>query len=506
MRMYIECTQAADGDVTVVAPVGYYSAATKTGHACALLVHIRGEDAIVAVADTGETALECRQLEYDEYDGERAIVAMRRTDRKSACGVLEFARNVSPLLGARDELVAAREAILAACAPVPDWSYADDEPHDVCEDRHLAVQVINSDRGAIISHPQRSGTCTFYGTLWLLGIADALEDDPECANRVLGDAAGGDQALILARIGHIDKEIKKLGFARLLAGLHPEIAELVASDYSGCAWLDTKGLRATLAAQRARDEQFEPVVACAVTQVRTSILTQGRATSLWELAAWVHAHGRAFGSGERVLETATMAAFAYVARDVLVRPVDFKDVTEGSTEHVLVVARYAFHVRDAWDLPCHVDAAIGWSMRCVRYAACIVRKRHGLAAGRSARTAMPATFGTSLPWAAAEYHALQDETAAVAHLLFHSENVAALSALEHRPANRAKILSTNEFHAAWHAATSAGVAAREARTAALVASLESATGDDVHRINAAIAAARSRPRRARRGSAPRAPL
>ena len=457
IRTYIAHTTPTEGDLTVVLPFGYYNAAEKFGHACAMLVHVRGDDAVVGVADTAETAT---THGYCEHVGTYRVVAVRRTDRKTACGILEFTRNVGPFLTEELELRATKDALLAECGRAP--ALRPDIAFAVQPDQHLAARVLGSQRGSIVSHAQRQGTCTFHTTLWALGLADALATDGACLEGILGDD-GGDPALILARVCHIDAELKKLGFARLLAGHHPEVAELVASDYSRCAWLDTRALRAMLWARTPREEPEELVVECEVIRVATDVPALEKATSLADLAAWIRRHGRAFGRNERVLERATAAAFALVSRDLLVKPVDFAGVGDSDATHVLDIARYVFSVRKV-----HGDAAIGMSMRCVRYAAHIARAHHR----RGTRVAMPPTFRTSLPWAAAEYHALQAESARVAHVLFHQDNVARMAAIESTDSNVAGILSTNEFHSGWLARKEERIAERRKRIEGLTASDE----------------------------------
>ena len=457
LRTYIAHTTPTEGDLTVVLPFGYYSAAEKFGHACAMLVHVRGDDAIVGVADTSETAT---PHGYCEHVGTYPVVSVRRTDRKTACGVLEFARNVSPFLEKELELRATKDAVLAECGRAPE--VRSEIAFEVQPDQHLAARVLGSQRGSIVSHAQRQGTCAFHTTLWALGLADALAIDGACLEGILGDD-GGNPALILARVCHIHAEIMKLGFARLLAGHHPEVAELVASDYSRCAWLDTRALRAMLWARMPREEPEELVVECEVIRVATDVLALGKATSLAGLAAWIKRHGRAFVRNERVLERATAAAFAFVSRDLLVKPVDFASVGASDATHVLDIARYVFGVRKV-----HGDAAIGMSMRCVRYAAHIARDHHR----RNKRVAMPASFRTSLPWAAAEYHALQAESARVAHVLFHQDNVERMAALESTDSNVAGILSTNEFHSRWLARTEEEIVEHRKRIEGLTASDE----------------------------------
>ena len=440
-------------------PFGYYNAAERFGHACAMLVHVRKDkdDAIVAVADTGETVTTHR---YCEHVGTYRVVAVRRTDRKTACGILEFTRNVSPFLTDELELRATKDALLAECGRAP--ALREDIAFEVQPDQHLAARVLGSQRGSIVSHAQRQGTCSFHTTLWALGLADALAIDGACLEGILGDDKGN-PALILARVCHIDAELKKLGFARLLAGHHPEVAELVASDYSRCSWLDTRALRAMLWARMPREEPEELVVECEVIRVTTDVPALEKATSLADLAAWVRRHGRAFGRNERVLELATAAAFALVSRDLLVKPVDFAGVGDSDATHVLDIARYVFSVRKV-----HGDAAIGMSMRCVRYAAHIARAHNR----RGTRVAMPETFRTSLPWAAAEYHALQAESSRIAHVLFHEDNVARMAALESTDSNVAGILSTNEFHSQWLARKEERIAERRKRIEGLTASDE----------------------------------
>ncbi len=443
LRQYIAKTADNPDDFLAVTHVGYWDTYQKKGHACALLVLVRGDDATVAVADTGETSVAAHASGTRRYDGERSIVVTGRTDRKGACGILAFARNVSPAMSVPSDIHNARRVILAHCGVETPGARGAARGYVEQPDRFLAVRYIDAADNAIISHGQRGGTCTFHSILWLLGFADAL---------ALG--RGDEHGAILERVNYIDREIKKCAFEQLLAGEHPSIAELVASDYGGCAWLDTKALRARLFAP-APQAASRLIVECEVVHAPSSAFSIGPvATSLAELAAWIERSGYAFDLlGSRAGLHATAAAFLYMARDLLVRPVDPR-AAHADPAHVATIAKHVVFFGHASRLAWHQDTARGMSMRCVRYLAAMVGKgTAGTGATTSPGVVMPGKFTTSLPWVAAEYHALQEETAAVAHLLFHGDNIRGLAGLAATAATGAVadagIMSANEFMAAW---------------------------------------------------------
>ena len=174
LRQYIAKTEPNPADFLAVTHIGYWNPARKSGHACALLVLVRGDVATVAVADTGETTIAAQATRQRKYGGERSIVVTGRTDRRGACGVLEFARNVSPVMGVPSDIQNARRVIMAHCGVETLGAKGAARGYVEEPDRFLAVRYIDAADNANISHAQRGGTCTIYSILWLLGMADAL--------------------------------------------------------------------------------------------------------------------------------------------------------------------------------------------------------------------------------------------------------------------------------------------------------------------------------------------
>jgi hypothetical protein len=357
-------------------------------------------------------------------------------------------------------------------------------------DRYLAVRFLGSARSRVISHPQRGGTCTFYSTLWLLGIADALISDPGAVDHIISHIQLGKQTVekakaseslrikiqkknqfLLDRIANVDKAIKKLAFRELLDGKHASVAELVAADYAGCSWLDTKKLRSVLITKStlAMNEDEALDTTCTVTAVpNIPLLLCDKATTLKSIADWIDGSGYA-GTGGKYEEFATQreaayATFVYMARDLLIRPVASDKLTTvasdaDSPSHILSISMYLSFLRSRNnETDAHRRHTIaGMAMRCVRYIVAIVRVERNLALTGHTASAhgvlMPLEYETSLPWVAAEYYAIQEESAAIAHLMFDSANIASLSELDKADIFAkhcdVSILSSDVFHLDW---------------------------------------------------------
>jgi hypothetical protein len=459
---------ATDNEViTKITPLGYYYAAYKTGHHFAVLVHVRGDRAIVAVADTGETALpaslEARDL---KYAGGMAIVVLGLTDRKGAAGILEFARNISPVCSTSDDAKNARRVILQKCGVDVDGNAKKmvREPHAELADRWLAVRWLLAANNTIVSHPQRGGTCTFYSILWLLGIASALEREPTAVDFIIESASSAQAAhaasrsgFLLACVRDVDKEIKRLAFRLLLAGKHPAIAELVAADYAGCSWLDTRTLRDTLWRVQPPTEDAALIIRCSVTLSVKSGLPSGTvAASLGALAKWIVEYGNAAAT-DWFKEGPARAAFVHMARDLLMKPVTLGSYRfeSNDAEHIRVISMYAPFIRAAC-MPYYTGIGHGMAMRCARYITEIVRRKineyaRGKISGEGTRrVVLPVELATPLPWVAAEYYALQAESAAITHLLFDEENMESLAkSTGESTAVVGWMGSSNDFHKEW---------------------------------------------------------
>lgn len=513
LQKYIENDNKSDGDLDAVTlmPIGYYDEQNKKGHQAAILVVKQGDHALVAISDTGETAMNAAYADHygaykPDYKGLASIVAIGKADIKTARGILEFAKVV--LISGSTELEYTRKAILMKCNV--DYYYETlglsyIEPNMdmvVREDRHLAVQVLLTADNRILSHTQRGGTCTFYSILWLLGIAYALTKDAKAVDHVIAkkttyssvkptkedrraksEALRAKSAALIDSIGDIDKKIKAFAFSQLDA--HRRVAELVAADYAGCSWLDTKALRERLVLITNTEVAPTFVAECKIERKQPRVLSYDGdpCKSLEELSKWIDDHGWCPNDDIHIImRYAISAAFVHRARNLLIKPMNYK-ASATDTPHILRISTYVSHVR-RWSIVTMDDTLEGMAMRCIRLIIAIVKLRpvDQLHKDPGGRVIMPATFYTSLPWAASEYYALQNESKEVAGFMFDAENMMRMSEAWKEKANEKKqkkekeakekekekkqknakekeegtivpigdrILSTNTFHKGW---------------------------------------------------------
>lgn len=461
---------------TSIIPLSYYNDTSKKGHQIALLVHEQPGRTIVALSDTGATALTHIFTKGRHIREDTAIVAMGYTSELGiGRGIRDFGLSIMGAIRNEDMLRIVRRLILEKCGvEFVDRTRLDgsDEPSGAARtgDLHLAVRFLSSGKNRIVSHSQRGGTCTFYSTLWLLGIADALLERPDVADHILlGKKADSERnAYILARICHIDKEMKRTALGSLTSLRHARTAELVACDYAGCEWLNTEWLRDKLteSSQKASITDVHLDTSCVVKKVPNAppLLRRKEGFTLGELAEWTRVHGYAGGPDPKLsnVRAAAYATFVYMARDILIKPMLDRAMTEDDDMHILALSRYLSFLRmpSAADAPralrveadAHTtDTIIGMAMRCVRYIARIVKNNPAHirpAQTDSSLVVLPTTFQTSLPWVAAEYYALQEETKAIAHLLFDSETIDSMSRIDtaDKQPSEVRLISTNEFH------------------------------------------------------------
>jgi hypothetical protein len=487
---------------TSIVPMGYYDGSKKSGHQFALLVHEQQGRTIVAVSDTGETALRYRDANTI------AIVAMGHTDLATGRGILDLGMRMTGVIKNAGMLYLVRMKMLERCGVSFTFSSFlsgsdTNSPPVLNDDRHLAVRFLSSGKNRIISHAQRGETCTFYSTLWLVGIADALIERPDVADHILigsTKTASDNNAYIFDRICHIDKEMKRLALGGLIVPAHALTAELVATDYAGCVWLNTKWLRDKLTelSNQAKVDDAVLHTKCIVTKVpnTTPLLRKTGAFTLRELAEWTREHGYVGGQGPNVgnLRASAYTTFLYIARDLLIKPVTGHLVLSSDDEmDVLAISRYLSFLRfspstdlNAAEADSHMaDTITGMAMRCVRYIAMIVKrnKKHiqpPQSESESSVVVLPARYQTSLPWVASEYYSLQEETKAIVSLLFDYRNIDSLrTKIEHEEQpkpSEVRLISTNEFHGALIAKNIQSIKDEKARVAQLTKELEDLKG------------------------------
>ena len=476
LSKYIENANQVDGnrDSVTLMPIGYYDEREKKGHQAAILVVEQGEDALVAISDTGETAMGAAYADHrgayrPKYKGLASIVVIGKAKRKTARGILEFAKDV--VISDSTELQYIRKAVLLKCNvgyynPYTGFDLWYSEPNRdmvVRDDRHLAVQVLLTADNRILSHTQRGGTCTFYSILWLLGIAYALSENARAVDHVIPTTATPNAAktkgvalaaALIDSIGAIDKKIKTFALSQLYR--HRRVAELVAADYAGCSWLDTKALRDRLVGIENTEVAPTFVAKCKIErkQLRALSYDGDPCKSLKELSEWIDDHGMCPMNEDAIfMRYAISAAFVHRARGLLIKPMRYTALASDAT-YILRISTYISHVRE-WSIVTMDDTMKGMAMRCVRLIIAIVNKLRGKRRD-DGRVIMPATFSTSLPWVAAEYYELQAESEDVAGFMFDKENMARMSTDWNKEKKEqttgmigTRILSTNTFHKGW---------------------------------------------------------
>jgi hypothetical protein len=466
---------------TAIVPMGYYDGSNKNGHQIALLVHEQPGRTIVAISDTGETVLTYHHGAMTS-NSDTAIVAMGHTDLAKGRGILDYCIKMTGAIRSAQMLSILRRLILERCGC--EFVYLTrlngsdaNSPPARNDDRHLAVRFLRSGRSRIVSHTQRGGTCTFYSTLWLLGIADALIERPNVADHILlgsTEAVTDNNTYILDRICHIDKEMKRLALGSLIMPVHARTAELVATDYAGCEWLNTEWLRDKLAESSKQAPMSAAVLLhtdCTVKKVpnTTHLLRNTEPFTLRKIAEWTRVHGYVGGPDPKLvnLRAAAYTTFVYIARDLLIKPVTGDLILRSDDEmHILAISRYLSFLRfpasidalKAAEADSHMaDTITGMAMRCVRYIAMIVQqnKKHSplqQSESDAMVVVLPERYQTSLPWVVSEYYSLQEETKAIVSLLFDYRNIDSLSKrMKHadkpKP-SEVRLISTNAFHGA----------------------------------------------------------
>jgi hypothetical protein len=258
-------------EMRVIIQIGYYEENTKKGHACSVLISKQsGEnEAIVAIADTGETALrgpyyfqETGGFSREKVSSQRntfecAVALVACTTYNVARRVAYFAEAVRKIPASKEDLSKARTHIWLACidrtldilrgvggkyplhhketkamhdcAIDLTWEGAIDEKtqSSVNTDRHVAVSSLtlgkinkmwhdNRKDRLIASHTQRGSTCTFSSTLWLLGIAHAIGGSG--GSLLLSDRSNDSTKMkaasdaLLSSVNEVDKMLKTAAF------------------------------------------------------------------------------------------------------------------------------------------------------------------------------------------------------------------------------------------------------------------------------------------------------
>ena len=431
LATYISLASAFN-DRAFVTPIGVYD---DNVNRHALLVYPLQKDAIVAV--TG-------------VDGS---VSIYKTHKYTALGALELALDIMPRIVQSDAEALVNE-IKRVCgagkaantANTGTWRSA------VAPDRHLAIRSFGYTAGGIITHT----SAIVHSIIWLLGIWHALSKNPGAVDFIIERKQDDARAsALLEAVGHIDMEIKKLAVGSLLTGESSETAELVASDYAGCTWLDTKSLREKLVrSTRSDTDQEELVTTCTVIRDGVIPFSVPMGTDLAGLARWIKDNGYVFDVKDYARYTAAVSAFVHNARSVMILPFDGRNVKvkDDDARNILAISSYVSYVRHGAN-EVYRDVLEGIAMRCVRYITHLVKQSHELPPYDSdapVSTIMPRTFSTSLPWVAEEYLAMQSETRGVTSLLFAPANMKNLASKYTDQAHKANFLVTSDyFHEGW---------------------------------------------------------
>ena len=400
---------------TYVVPVAYFNQYKKNGHQCAFLVHIEGETALVAAADTGETAVKDR-------DGV-AICVFSVTTAKDAMRKLEVlvrAKNNENVFGSADDLGEFRGAVVgayASCTAEPTGS----GKSTGASDPHSSIRALRVGAKGLVSHTQRGGSCAFYSIFWLLGLASALEE-----RSLIFDSTGVkvDVAGVWGCIERLDRALKNAA----VGDLRYPLAPIVAAVYSRCAWLDVSALRRPL------DGSLAPTRLTLECTVREGLSMPSPADldvgeflpTLSDAAAWVQSRGVLGLIDIPEARAPLLVLLAQKANRLLIdeRSFDSYRPKAGDHERVVVIAHFLCHLRGTLALRYAKSLVCGMLARCARYAVKIAHASELNAAKRHDEAEYSVNRGadvtTCLPWAAREHCAFLREARGVMPLLFAS--------------------------------------------------------------------------------------
>ena len=400
---------------TYVVPVGYFNQHRKKGHQCAFLVHIEGETALVAAADTGETAV--------EDGGGVAICVFSVTTAKDAMRKLEVlarAKNNEEFFGSADDIRDFRTAVVGTYARCAEHTGSGKSTG--ASDPHSSIRALRVGAKGLVSHTQRGGSCAFYNIFWLLGLASALD-----AGNLLFDSTGVevDVAGVLGCIERLDRALKNAA----VGDLRYPLAPIVAAVYSRCAWLDVSALRRPL------DGSLAPTRLTLECTVREGLSMPSPADldvgeflpTLSDAAAWVQSRGVLGLIGIDAARAPLLVLLAQKANRLLIdeRSFDSYRPKAGDHERVVEIAHFLCHLRGRLALRYAKSLVCGMLARCARYAVKIAHaselnaaNRHDDEAAYSVNRGAKVT--TCLPWAAREHCAFLREARRVMPLLFAS--------------------------------------------------------------------------------------
>jgi hypothetical protein len=411
-----------------VVPVGYYDETRREGHQCAFLVRFDGASALIAMADTGETAVAAATAATAATAETVAVVVFRVASLDEARRKLELLARIHQngrLLTCADDIRTLRALVIGAPSKCTTTTTGQKRASEEgAGDAHSAVRALDVGDAGLLSHPQRGGSCAYYSVFWALGVARALETG---AIGVRGAEVEVSVAGAWGQIAALDRELKVAALPLVRA--FPRLAQVVAALYSRCEWLDVAALRTPV---EARPSATKLELACSV-QTGTVAVPDGALdasvalTTLRDVAAWV--------DGVLVLaevddsREALLVVLAHKARGVLIAPMErYEPAAKDDHESVVRVAHFLCYLRgksrDA--VPYAASLACGMLARCARLAVQIAAASElnapqaeldedYVANGR-------ATVTTCLPWAAAEYCALLRDARDVHSLLYASQS------------------------------------------------------------------------------------
>ena len=502
----------AGKEMRVIIQMGYYEENTKKGHACSVLIFKKsGEnDAIVAIADTGETALRSPYFSKNDRSTkvssqrntfEGAVVLVACTTYDVARRVASFAETVRTMPTSREDLSKARTHIWLACIgrtgdilPEPDgkyplyheetkamhkytidltWEGAIDEntASSVDTDRSSAVSSLtlgkintvwnSTDRKdrLVASHMQRGSTCTFSSTLWLLGIACALEKHgsillTDRSNDAAKMKSASDD--LLKSVNEVDRRLKMVAFEYIYSMVgtpnfipndkYNNLTRLIAIEYAKCPWFNTRALRQKMYDSTKRTNAKTPDPGAVITEYTLVTSTRPRdglsnVSTIGDgagLATWIKGKGAYPKEDSSAKKAVHVLAFITAARGFIgsVVPDVFQHPIECSCADLLTIMKYAVHIMWMGSSQGKYvqQTLIGILMRVTRYAIALSEKdtkEFPIADinDESDYTLLRPTFSTTIPWVASEYLSLQRESEKIKRFLLHPSNIDVLGTL-----------------------------------------------------------------------------
>jgi hypothetical protein len=394
----------------------------------AILVHIEGQEALIAVAEENEKHRFVQFWITSAASAKCKLEVLVRA-RASPYEVLKKEeREYGPFL----------RALLGTTSKCKLLGVQNAKQPTEASDPHLSIRELTVAGNWLFSHAPRGVSVTFHNILLLLGLAIGLQNKHVAISKS-ETAVVINAAKLWGDLAWLDREIKKAAAPSVssvppapspLVDVGSDVAPLVAALYSRCAWLDASSLRPT------RSDASGATKLTAVFDVRHSSnrmppredLDVGAFLGTLESASeWVRSPGVLALIEIEGARHALVVLLSLKARRLLVEETSVLEYEPKQDDHLRVVEIAHFLCYLSGKLEEYAQSLVrGMLARCARYAVSIARNsalNETQAEDLITYSVNPgAKFETCLPWAASEYCAFLKEARGVARLLFASSS------------------------------------------------------------------------------------